>query len=375
MKVSKLQKKIPKITPYQLSVLLFVFIVGDEIAILPLIQAVEAKQSGWIVGVFSLLVGLCIILFIYYPLSRLYPNKTFVEYSEDILGKWAGKAITLIFVLYSFYYAALSMRYTGDFITSQILPNTPPVAIYILFALITVYGVSLGIDTLAKSFELMYAFVLLAIIILTFAFISVAKGENLAPYFAGGVKSILRGSVTFITMPYMELIFFLMIVPYVTQQERVKKSWIIGTIMGGLFLISFTAMTILVLGVNITTSILYPGWKLGMRVHWGEFFQKIQIGINMLSFFDLYARLVICFYCAYKGIVQLFNLKNAQYFILPLGILLVLLAKLVASDITYLFSLDRYKPFLDIFFAFIPASLMLIIGKIKQRRKCALESN
>ncbi|MXQ52906.1 GerAB/ArcD/ProY family transporter [Shimazuella sp. KC615] len=160
-----------------------------------------------------------------------------------------------------------------------------------------------------------------------------------------------------------------MIVPFVYPQEKVKKSWVIGTIMGGLFVISFTAMTILVLGVNITSTILYPGWKLGMRVQLGDFFQKIQIAINMLSFFDLYCRMVICFYCSHVGLVQLFKIKNSRSFILPLGILLVLLAKLVATDTSYLFSLDRYKPFLDFFFALVPALLLLIIGKIKQKKE------
>jgi spore germination protein KB len=358
----------PQITAYQLSVLLFVFIVGDEIALIALIQAIDAKQNGWIVGLISMLIGLCIILFVYYPLSRLYPKKTFVEYSEEILGKWAGKIVTFFFVLYSLYYAALTLRYTGDFVTSQILPRTPSVAIYILFGAVIVMGVSLGFETIARSFELLYIFILLAVTILTISFVSVADIRNLEPYFEGGLKTIMRGSITFISMPYIELIFFLMVVPFVYPQEKIKKSWVIGTLTGGFIITSFTAMTILVLGVNITSTLLYPAWKLGMRVQWGEFFQKIQIVINMVSFFDLYCRLVICFYSAYAGMVQLFKIKTKQVFILPLGILLVLLTKLVSTDTSYLFYLNWYKPFLDFFFALLPAVIMLIIGKFKQRK-------
>jgi spore germination protein KB len=358
----------PRITPYQLSALLFVFIVGDEIALISLIQAIDVKQNGWIVGLISMVIGLCIILFVYYPLSRLYPKKTFVEYSEEILGKWIGKIVIFFFVLYSLYYAALTLRYTGDFVTSQILPRTPNVVIYVLFAIVIVMGVSLGFETIARSFELLYIFIVLAVTILTISFVSVADIRNLQPFFEGGLQTIVRGSITFISLPYIELIFFLMIVPYVYPQEKVKQSWVIGTLTGGFIITSFTAMTILVLGVNITSTLLYPAWKLGMRVQWGEFFQKIQIVINMVSFFDLYCRLVICFYCAYKGFVQLFRIKNSRFFILPLGILLVLLTKLVSSDTSYLFDLNWYKPFLDFFFALVPALLMLIIGKIKQRK-------
>lgn len=358
-----------QITAFQLIVLLFVFIVGDEIALISLIQAIDAKQNGWIVGFISTLVGLCIILFVYYPLSRISPQKTFVEYSEEILGKWAGKIVIFFFVLYSFYYAALTLRYTGDFVTSQILPRTPSIAIYILFAAVIVMGVSLGFETIARSFELLYIFILLAVTILTISFITVADIRNIEPYFEGGFQTILRGSITFISMPFVELIFFLMIVPYVYPQEKVKRSWVIGTIMGGFIITAFTAMTILVLGVNITSTLLYPAWKLGMRVQWGEFFQKIQIAINMISFFDLYCRLVICFYCSHAGLVQLFKIKNSRSFILPLGILLVLSTKLVSTDTSYLFNLNWYKPFLDFFFALVPALLLLIIGKIKQKKR------
>lgn len=356
-----------QITSFQFIILLFVFIIGDEVAILPSLQAADAKQDGWLVGLISLIIGVCLILFIYYPLSRLSPKKTFVEYSEEILGKWLGKILVSIFILYSFYYAALSLRYTGDFTTSQILPRTPPMVIYILFAIIIVMGVSLGIETLARSFELFYIPLILVLLLITFCLLPVSDIRNLQPICEDGLRTILRGSLTFVSLPFVELIFFLMIVPFVHPQEKVKRAWVIGTILGGLFIIAFTAVNILVLGVNITAETLYPGWKIGKRVSIGEFFQKIEITINMIAYFDLYCRIVFCFYCAHAGLIQLFRIKNPRALVLPLGILLVLVTKLVSTDTSYLFHLNRYRPFLDFFCAFLPALLLLVVGTIKKK--------
>jgi spore germination protein KB len=365
----KQMNKQEHMTSFQFIILLFLFIIGDEVAILPSIQAVDAKQDGWLVGLISLIIGVCIVLFIYYPLSRLYPRKTFAEYSEEILGKWLGKLLVFLFVLYSFYYAALSLRYTGDFTTSQILPRTPTMVIYILFAIIVVMGVSLGIETLARSFELFYIPLILVLLVITFCLIPVSDIRNLQPMLEDGFRTILRGSITFVSLPYVELIFFLMVVPFVHPQEKVKKSWVIGTILGGLFITSFALMTILVLGVNITSETLYPGWKMGKRISLGEFFQKIEITINMIAYFDLYCRIAFCFYCAHAGLMQLFKIKNSRALALPLGILLVLVTQLVVSDTSYLFYLNRYKPFLDFFCALLPALLLLIVGTIKKKMR------
>lgn len=364
-----MNRNIYVITKIQFTILIFTFMIGDNVAILPSIQAIDAKQNGWIAGLCSTLVGVLLILFIYYPLSRLHPKHTIVQYSEKIMGKWMGKIITSLFVLYSFYYSSLTLRVIGDFSSSQILVNTPKIAIYILFAIVLIMGVRLGIETIARSSELFIYPIIFFIFFLMLSLLPSVDLKNLQPILDDGLKTTLRGSISFISLPFMELVFFLMISPYVKTEKKAWKPWLVGTILGGVFLISFVTMCTLVLGVNVTAEQIYPGLKLSKRVSLGLYLQKLELLISMVWFLAIFIRSVICFYCAYTGLIHLFRVKDSRPIIFPLGVTLIALTSIISVDISFNTSLNRLRPIIDFFCGFSPVFIMLIVGLWQKKRK------
>jgi spore germination protein KB len=70
------------------------------------LEFIHAGRDCWL----SLITALLPALFIGYivaSLSRLFPGKTLIEYSELIVGKWMGKGLALLFLIYFFHDAAL----------------------------------------------------------------------------------------------------------------------------------------------------------------------------------------------------------------------------------------------------------------------------
>ncbi|XEC95558.1 GerAB/ArcD/ProY family transporter [Paenibacillus tarimensis] len=132
-----------KIGVRQFMILVILFSVGTSILLAPSLLASEAKQDAWIAGILGVGVGL-LSVWLYNTLGNLFPNKTLVEYSEEILGKWIGKAISLVFFIFIFTLTALVLRNLGDFMTTQIMPETPIEFLHIIFFIYCYYGNSFG---------------------------------------------------------------------------------------------------------------------------------------------------------------------------------------------------------------------------------------
>src|SRR4051794_41137845 len=56
------------------------------------------------------------ITFVSGKLSLLYPNQTFVEYSQTILGKWLGKLIVIPYFIQLFLAMSVILRQSSEFI-------------------------------------------------------------------------------------------------------------------------------------------------------------------------------------------------------------------------------------------------------------------
>jgi spore germination protein KB len=141
----------------QFKILVFFFSVGTSILIIPTGLAADAKQDAWIAASIGLLFGIVYILLIT-TLARRMLNKNFSEFSKDVLGSAAGTVMTVIFNSIGFIGSATLLFYVGDFMTTQILIGTPPEAIQLLFIVIVVMSVRLGLETMARTAEILFPY-------------------------------------------------------------------------------------------------------------------------------------------------------------------------------------------------------------------------
>src|SRR4051812_36118320 len=110
-----------KISGFQLFVLVVLFEMGS--AILLGIGA-HVKQDAWIAILFGLAGGI-IVFFIYYRLYMYYPDLPLTSYLQKILGKWFGRIIGLLYIVYFIYLASRVLRDFGELLTTTIYNSTP----------------------------------------------------------------------------------------------------------------------------------------------------------------------------------------------------------------------------------------------------------
>ncbi|WP_019119498.1 GerAB/ArcD/ProY family transporter [Brevibacillus massiliensis] len=355
----------------QLTVLVVLATIGDSILVLPAIPAHEARQDAWIVAIFSVIVG-TLLGILYHAVGKLHPDLTVIGYSEEILGKWTGMVVSLLFLGYCFINSAAYLREIGDFITIHILPQTPLEAIHITFLLIVLMGVRLGLEPIARTAEIFFPWVIILTLFLVIALLPQAQIHNVQPILEGGVKPILRGSVTFISYPFMELVIVLMVLPYVNTDERkkVRNSLIAGVALGGLVLFLVTTLAILVLGVDLTARHLYPSYILAKKINIGEFIRRVEVILGIIWFLTIFFKFILYVYGLSIGLAQLLRLKEYRALTLPLGMILVPLSLLISPNISYLFTVERlYWPFFNATYSVLLPFLLICAAVLRRKRK------
>src|SRR5207253_755569 len=114
-------------------------IIGVGVLALPRF-AVEAADTGASLVTFLGFLLACIGLGLITLLGMRFPNKSIVQYSEDILGKWAGRLGSILIIIFFAILTALASREFGEVVITSVLRQTPlevTVTVMILLAAIS----------------------------------------------------------------------------------------------------------------------------------------------------------------------------------------------------------------------------------------------
>ncbi|AXN40694.1 spore gernimation protein [Peribacillus butanolivorans] len=324
-----------KITERQFIVLVILYIIGSAILVIPSILVSLAKQDAWITAILPVGVALS-IMSIYVLLGRRFPNMTLIEYTEEILGVWLGKTVSLLFLTFPVVAASLTLYNIGDFMKTQIMPETPIEAIYILAFGITLMGVRLGLEVLARSGEILFPLVIFLFLLLVVFITPELKFENLQPVFEEGIKPVLIAGIHFLSFPFLDTVIFLMIFPYVNWTQKAGKSLYKAILLGGIFLSVIIFLSILVLGVDQAARQIYSTYFLAKKINVGDFVTRIEAIVAGIWFISTFFKMSMLFYVLNLGIAQILNLKDYRFLTLPLGMILLVFSLVSVPNTAYL---------------------------------------
>ncbi|WLR50538.1 endospore germination permease [Bacillus tianshenii] len=358
-----------KISARQFMYLVILFTIGSSILIVPSPLVGGAKQDAWIAGLFSVGVGLLVVR-LYHAIETNMPNKTFVQISEAIFGRWFGKFLAFLFFSFTFLLAALVLRNIGDFMTTQILPETPLQYTHLLFLFVAIFGVKLGLEVIGRASELFLPWV---IFLLLFLFVSLTpkfKPENLQPVFEFGFKPIISTSLPFIGSPFLELVVMLMLFPYVNNVKEAKKGFYLGTLIGGVILTAITLLSIIVIGTDLSALNAYPSYVLGKKIEIAGFLEGVEIIVAVIWMITIYFKLAVLLYASALGIAQIIELNDYKPLLYPLGMIMVVLSIISYPNVAYFqeFIGEIWYLFAATFGLFLPF-IYWIGSAVKKRRE------
>ena len=88
-----------KISALQMAIMMYPTIVATVILGVPSITAKYAKNDLWLSPIFASVIGY-VTVYLAYKLHQLYPKQTVIQFSEQIIGRFAGKMLGFLFLFF-----------------------------------------------------------------------------------------------------------------------------------------------------------------------------------------------------------------------------------------------------------------------------------
>ncbi|MBD3922532.1 endospore germination permease [Paenibacillus sp. PR3] len=352
-----------KINGRQLMVLVFLFSVGTTVLVIPSGLAGIAKQDAWIAGLVGILLGI-LIVGLYVLLWRMHPEKTFVGICEAVLGKWAGTVVSLIYCLYLFMLTAAVLFYVSNFFQIHFLPRTPVVFTCALFAIIVVMGVRMGLESIARTSELMLPWFLILFFVLVTTLTPQINADNMLPVYEAGTKSVIWAGIIFAGTAYMPMVFLFALLPKV--QDRQMKLARLGVFLaaaaGGLCVVLVTLLCVLILGPDYTMRSIFPSYALVKKISIGNFIQRIEAILAALWFITTYMKTTFYFYSWVTSLSEILRLNNYRTLTLPCAIIMIVFSQIVYPNVIYMQHWDEtvFPPYIITIGVVIPVVLWII---------------
>lgn len=277
------------------------------------------KQNTWIV----LAVGFIIALFllqVYTVLNKKFPGKNLIEINDIIYGSYLGKVISVLYIFYFGYIVAANFRFTADFLSTYLFNRTYTIVFIIIISIVSMYAIKKGIETIARAAFILSILSLIVSAIITISVIKDAHLSNFLPFFQMNFKDFLQGINIMVSIPFGEIVSFLMIFPYVNNIEKVKKSAFIGLIIGGTYFLIVVLRDTSVLGRLGYINALSP-FETARIIDIGEIITRLEALISLMLLFNEFMKICIMYYSTVLSIAQLFKLQSYKPLVVPVGII------------------------------------------------------
>ncbi|MFD0677288.1 MULTISPECIES: GerAB/ArcD/ProY family transporter [unclassified Paenibacillus] len=352
----------------QFTIIVIIVIIGDSILYIPSYLAYDAKQDAWLASCTATALMFAFGL-LFNAVAKRYPGLTPPQYMEAILGKWIGRFVLILFTSFTFVDLTLLLLESGDFMISQVMPETPIYAIMLLFIFIIMIAVRLGMETLARTAEIVFPFMLLLLLILLGLLIPKIEFDNIRPILAKGIKPVIEASTVQLGF-WLEAIILLFLYPMINQKSKATRSFYVGVSIGSLLLFMVTSFTILILGDQTTTRVAYPTFTMGKAINIGNFLERFEIVIPIIWLTTLFIKSSISFYATCMGITHLLRLKDYKVVTVPIALLALVFARVFIPNRTYYDEfIYKYWLLYALTYAVLIPLLLLIVDRVRNKRK------
>lgn len=306
-----------KISSTQLAMLMMGFIFGT--ATIKTV-AFAAKQDAWIAYSIGWALGF-ILIGLYAYIAILNPSKTLVDILREQLGKYLGSIVSLFYIFYFVFDAAIVTRNFSEFLIVTVYPETPIFFVTMVFLLVVVYLLKKGIEILGRASELFIPLTFAMILLVNIIFFNRFNLENIFPVLEEGIKPVLKVAYEQLTFPFGQVVAFLMVYPSLNNKKDIFKVSFLSTLVAGFMMFNMVLRDLLVLGAGITALYYYP------------FLASIKLVSTLLQPFPslvliagILIKIAIFVYATALGIAQFFNLDNYKILIFPISIFVLALS-------------------------------------------------
>ncbi len=303
-----------------MTLLTFTFVISTGTLFIPAIVAQKAGQDGWISVLIGGFAGVLVVLIVT-SLGLRHPEKSLIEYSEIIIGKWPGKVIGFVYILFYLHLTSIIIREISSTIQSTLLPNSSLQGITIIIFLASAYSVKMGLETITRANVLNLIVTFMAIFIVLFLLLKDMNPEMLTPVLGSGIVPVLKGSFSPAGW-FCEGVSIAFIMPFINKPKETRLCSLIGILWAAVTLSFMAALVFMVFGPQFTSILTFPTLEAVRYINVGQYIQRVEIMFLMPWIVSNYIKICFFYYITVLIISKWFKIEKTKTLVIPIGLVI-----------------------------------------------------
>ncbi|MBA2940608.1 endospore germination permease [Paenibacillus sp. CGMCC 1.16610] len=353
-----------RISPLQLAIIMHPTVLATATLSVPSITMKTAGIDMWMTPILSAMVGLLSVI-VMYRLYIKYPELTFIQYTEAILGVYAGKALSGFFLVSFIFTNGLVLREYGEFVIGNFLHETPMALVIFCMVAVCAYVLYEGIEVLARVSQILIPSAVLIIFIMLILMIPDLHPKEMFPILGDGPLPLLVGSL--VPSSWFTQFFMLsFLYPFLNKKRHVLQwSFLsVGIVMITLLTIN---LTILLMFGSLTVQFNYAFLIAVRYISISDFLEHIEALVMTIWIIGMFIKVSLIYYATVLGTAQCLGLSDYRPLIVPVGFLILLLSFWVSPNFQELMhAIGTNIPFLALITQLGVPSMLLLAASFRK---------
>lgn len=348
-----------KISPGQFNALLITTVLPTALLFVPAVTVSLAGRDAWMTEIIVTVFGIMVVI-VSTLLGFRFPDKTIIQYSGDILGKYLGKLIGLAYLFFFFNTTAVIIREFADFLFIAYMPRTPLLMFIVISVMLAAYAVKSGLEVIARMNQFVLLLMFLSVAGIFSLVLKEFHPEYLFPILENGVKPVIRGGLT----PSAwrgEVFIMVMFIPYLNKYQKARVSGLKSMVILTAVLVLDIIICLGVFGIRVG-QFVFPVYYLAYYIGIAGFIERIEAVVLGLWVTGVTVKVAIWYYAAVLASSQLFGLKNHKTVVFPVGLILGVWSVAVFTNTTEIiqFFAEEFPYYAFTFEIMIPLGLLIL---------------
>lgn len=308
-----------RVTPRQLLFSVACFLQASSL-LASFVMTLTGRES-WISVVLGFVISLGLVC-LYIGLVKRFPGMNLFSIHEAVYGTGLGKMISFLYVFFFLTMTSVNVNDVSRFTVDYIMPATPSVVIVLTLMFVCGWAARKGAAGICRMGFLFFILVTGITVANVLMLIKDMDLSNFLPAFQLPVTDYLKGAGAVATVPFGEILVFLMFVPNVDAAEGtgLRKPVFAGLAIGAATLLVVVCRNIGVLG-NLVSVVSLPSYEAVRHIQIADVITRVDVLYALSMLFLQFFKISLYFYASALGIAQIFRLKNYTFLIPVIGAL------------------------------------------------------
>lgn len=356
-----------QITVMQTAAILISTIIGVGVLPLPLFAVREANSGAPLVTLLGMLIGF-VGLGIITLLGMRFPNKSIIQYSEDILGKWLALLGNVLIIAFFAILTSLTAREFGEVVVTSVLKTTPVEVTVIVMLLLAAITTRNDIMTFAYIHVFYTPILLIPVLIIVALSFKNSDLINLQPIWGNATGNMLPSILTIAAL-FQGSFILTIVIPAMRQPEKAMKASMMGMLIAGGLYITIVAATVSVFGSEEIKELLWPTLELAKATSLpANILERLDAAFLAVWVTAVFTTLFSSYYLTIQSMSKLFRLSDHRmlsFFLVPL----VFIMAMLPQNILQMYSIIQNFGRIGLCITIAYPGLLLIIAILRKKRE------